>query len=306
MKKSILLLSLLFQTAFSLQAQNSADLAMALYNKAENAYNISDFENALSYLGQAEQALGKTNPKLLYLKVKTLDMLTRIDFKKAEQLKQTTSSFLTLTNKATYPADKYQEVLGIDFETKQRIQKEETAYNSLKTTENLAEYDDFFAKYPNSKYQSSLKDKYDQLKTKRKADLTRKFEDEWKAANLKTYKRKKAAAGILLGTGVPCMATGMVLTIVGWVGYTTDSYSDSYGSYGYDKYYFDKRQKADLTMGIIGPIIAVYGIVGLAGGIANSVRAKAIKRDAKEKGIKLSLHTDRVQNQPTVGFAINF
>ena len=306
MKKSILLLSLLFQTAFSLQAQNSADLAMALYNKAENAYNISDFESSLSYLGQAEQALGKTNPKLLYLKVKTLDMLTRIDFKKAEQLKQTTSSFLTLTNKATYPADKYQEVLGIDFETKQKIQKEEADYNNLKSSEKLADFEAFNIQYPQSKYSQRINDKYKELKDRQKLTLARKLEDQWKAENLKTYKKYRAVGGILAGTGIPCLAGGAAMTIGGWIGYySRDGYYGGSDPYSWDE--VDERTaNTQILVGSIGPVLFVYGMVGTIVGSIRLQWARSIKADAKAKGINLSFHTDRVQNQPTVGLAVKF
>lgn len=156
MKKTIALLTVLLFTVCAF-AQDNSDIAIALFQKAENAYNIADYETALSSLKRAEQTLGSTNTKILYLKIKTLDMLAKVDGNSATDLQLTLSTFFKLADKNTYPQYKYSEMVIIKVDLMQKLQEEEDAYLKAKNSKIVSDYNAFFSQYPTSRYVQELK-----------------------------------------------------------------------------------------------------------------------------------------------------
>ncbi len=153
-------------TIFMLQyvyAQDKNDIAIALFQKAETAFNQKDFEDAYKLLVQAELNLGATNTKLLYLKVKALNNLISTNSSYVTVMKQALDAFFARVDKATYPQEKYNELVLMSVDLQSRLLEEDDAFEKIKNSNKISELEAFSKKYPKSKYETELKAKYNKL-----------------------------------------------------------------------------------------------------------------------------------------------
>ncbi len=162
MKKLILLLFSVFAVQF-ITAQDKNDIAIALYQKAETAFNQKDFEAAYKQIVRAEEALGATNTKLLYLKIHALNNLIATQSSYLPATKQALDAFFARVDKTTYPQEKYNELVLISIDLQSRVREEDDAYEKVKHTDNKSELEGFLKKYPKSKYEAELKAKHNKL-----------------------------------------------------------------------------------------------------------------------------------------------
>jgi len=118
MKKIIfLLLYLLFiSRAFS---QDNDAVAKTYYINAEEYFNkgsLGGYDSCVAELEKAEKALGTTNPKILYLKIKAMSqsVLPYHDPYYAYNLNKSLKKFFQMTDSKNYPADKYSEIVNLN------------------------------------------------------------------------------------------------------------------------------------------------------------------------------------------------
>ena len=166
MEKIYFLLALSISSFSPTLAQDKNDIAKALYAKAESSYTSEKYDVALKYLNDCENTLGSTNSKILYLKVNALNNLFIEDKKYLPELNTALSKFFEVTDKTTYPEEKYSEIINIKLDIPDKTKKREelySAYSKLKSSNNTGEFEDFFKKYPSSKYEEELRILYDKL-----------------------------------------------------------------------------------------------------------------------------------------------
>jgi hypothetical protein len=145
------------------KAQDHGVLAQNAYTKAEEYFSQGDYNRALSQLNAAEQYLGQTNSKILYLKINILNA----QFSKSSTyypiLKSTISRFFDITNKNTYPTDKYIEIVRLQSDIEDFIKTDSTAGNRLLSNGDLSSIQSYLAAHPNTFYSSKLNNKRTEL-----------------------------------------------------------------------------------------------------------------------------------------------
>ena len=172
MKK--LLFFLLTALALTTSAQDKGLQASVYYNKAEAAYNNGAYDEAISNLKQAENTLGQTNPKILYLLIQTLNQVSKTYPSRIPELKLALSKFFQIVDQKTYPAEKYLEITTIDIDLKDRERKvlekekmEEQFFEKVKASTDDYTLESFMSIYPNSKYMPQLRDRINALQQKK-------------------------------------------------------------------------------------------------------------------------------------------
>lgn len=288
-------------------AQSPKDMkALAMYNKAETAYQSELYEEALDDINQAETILGKTNSKILYLKVNILNQLAKIDNTKVVPLKRAINQFYQLTDQSTYPSQKYMDIVNIELDLNKKLKEEEDAYAKLKDSQDPEVYNTFLQKYPYSKHFNEVKEKYDRLSAELKDKQQKEFVANWKQKNIpllnslqKKQKITKNAGFVLLGGGVVMLISGLIALPPK----VTDTYGETqrgtlYTSWEYEPYTMEYYPVTQIDRGHVRAAVTVMGIgtVSLiAGGILELVssdyhtRINKIKKDAAINNISLTL-----------------
>ncbi len=191
MKK--LLFLLLTALALTTSAQDKGLQASVYYNKAEAAYNNGSYDEAVSNLKLAENTLGQTNPKILYLLIQTLNQVTKTYPSRIPELKLALSKFFQIVDSKTYPAEKYLEITTIDIDLKDRERKmlekekmEEQFFEKVKASTDDYTLESFMSIYPNSKYMPQLRDRINALEQKKQQQKVveqKKSEEKAKSVN---------------------------------------------------------------------------------------------------------------------------
>ena len=97
-------------------SQDNETVAQINYTKAEEFYNQQTFqgyEQCIEALAKAEKALGNTNSKILYLKLKALSGSAQGYYFYNYDIDTTLSAFFKITDAKKYPLDKYAEIVNI-------------------------------------------------------------------------------------------------------------------------------------------------------------------------------------------------
>lgn len=122
MKKLLLILYLIIGYSISTYAQNDLK-AKIEFEEAEKAYNANDFSSSLDRLIGAEKLLGKTNSKILYLKILSQNQIITSnpyeDYGIIENIRKNCIAYMKLTDKKADLYDKYKEVYKIKQDTEQ-------------------------------------------------------------------------------------------------------------------------------------------------------------------------------------------
>ncbi len=135
MKKIILLfLCALFATISN--AQITDNEAKELYQKAEDLFDEKDYYECYEVCNNLEKKIGKSNPKILYLKIKAIkenldnnpqksNKILNRNYNNYNNFVQNTNNFFSLIDKDTYPSDKYDEILRIQNQFKTELKNYE-------------------------------------------------------------------------------------------------------------------------------------------------------------------------------------
>ena len=145
------------------KAQDKGDIAKALFTRAENSYSSEKYEDALQYLNDCEKNLGSTNSRILYLKINVLNSLFIKSGTYLPDLKTAIDKFFEVTDKHIYPEEKYSDIVNIKIDIDAKKDIERTIYTKLKSSTDRKEFEEFFQKYPTSKYEAELKLIYNKL-----------------------------------------------------------------------------------------------------------------------------------------------
>jgi hypothetical protein len=220
--------------------------------------------------------LGKSNSKLLYLKIQTLNLLAKVDSKRVVELQRTIAQFYQVTDQSSYPIDKYLAVTSIELEVKNRLAKEDADYQKIKSSNNPSDYESFFNDHPGSIHDMELRSKYNQILAQRKLEAQKAADQKWRDENLpriKKYHSKGVAmttvGSILMAAGIPMMTEGVIL----W---------EPYLRYGQGNPY------VSVALMSAGVVATLTGIIILPVGIVSMHKAIKLKNQAKERGINLS------------------
>lgn len=195
MKKLNSLLLVMLCTVLFLQAQDAEIMAMAYYGKAEEMYATGNYEIALRKLAEAEKLMSP-NPKILYLKVNILNKLNSKNASYRKDLVESISNFFAITNKDSYPRQKYMDIVGIKIDLEDTEVKGggtytntsgssnaktpsaediEAEYNKVKNSNRISDLETFLLKFKNSKYEEDIRAKYYVLRDEwnKKEELSR-------------------------------------------------------------------------------------------------------------------------------------
>lgn len=178
--KRVILLILHFSCAVYCVAQSQADLNRLDFAKAEEAYSLAKFDEALGYLESIENRLGGTNQLILHLKIKSKYRTGQFDFKELLE------SYLSIPEEKG--TDRYLEILmikdelGVRLKSKKEIEqlwKEAEINNTIKT------YEDFLNQIPYSEYHAIAQSKLTELRNieNEKILQKKKIEEEDKVYN---------------------------------------------------------------------------------------------------------------------------
>ena len=122
MKKKIFIITMLL--GFSLMSVLSQDDPMkVLYKEAQDAYEMGDYNKALSCLNRVEQVLGKTNPKIAFLKTKAY-----FDSKQWEQTVVEADKFLSV---ASSDVENYSAIVDIKRKAQQTLDAQIAEQNRI-------------------------------------------------------------------------------------------------------------------------------------------------------------------------------
>lgn len=104
---------------FPVHAQDKDAVAKVHYTNAEEFFNkgsLGGYDSCVIELEQAEKALGTTNSKILYLKIKAMSQFTipYHDWFYVYDLDSSIKSFFKIVDEKNYPTDKYLEVVNIN------------------------------------------------------------------------------------------------------------------------------------------------------------------------------------------------
>lgn len=305
--KKIILLFVLHAAISYLFSQDKSEIAVALYQKAENFFNQTEYESAYTILLQAEENLGSTNTKILYLKAKSLQQLIKADGKFLPALKQTLDAFYARVKKQTYSQEKYNEMVLLSTELQKLVAEEENTYNAIRASNNIDDYDAFYAKFPSSIFRQNLDANYDKLKRERetqksaalekaKAEQAKRAAEVWKTDNLplkKKYKRT-AIARVVVGPVLLCAGAGMM-----YYGFKPETVSgfNYYGNPNYETGTYTFLELSDLDddlffkkilVGCFGFAAALTGTLVTVSSAKYFKRVKKLNREANSRGIELS------------------
>ncbi|MBW1655352.1 hypothetical protein [Flavobacterium quisquiliarum] len=150
MKKTILS-TLLLLYCVCINAQLSDADAKILYQQAEDAYNNSNYNEAIAKSKTLYQKMDKWTPKVLYLYLKSSFKNEPDNYKENLELSNLCSEFFKITNKTTYPPEKYKEILEIQAYFKRKT--EELAYQKDRTPQDAVNFlNECFKKFPEYPY----------------------------------------------------------------------------------------------------------------------------------------------------------
>lgn len=112
----------LFSIVLCLNAYSQNDLKAKIeFEEAEKAYNANAFSSSLDRLIETEKLLGKTNSKILYLKILSQNQIINSnpyeEYVIIENMRKNCDSYMNLTDKKADLYDKYKEVYKIKQET---------------------------------------------------------------------------------------------------------------------------------------------------------------------------------------------
>lgn len=195
MKKLKLLAFGMIYSVLLLHAQDAEIMAMAYYSKAEQMYTTGNYENALRKLIEAEKLM-PPNPKILYLKVNILNKLNSKSTSYRNDLAECITQFFAITDKNTYPREKYMDIVGIKIDMEDTEDKSggtytnntgssnakapsaediEAEYNKIKNSKRISDLETFLLKFKNSKYEDDIRAKYYVLRDEwnKKEELSR-------------------------------------------------------------------------------------------------------------------------------------
>ena len=127
--QKIIILFFISIFSLSLMAQDKESIAKLHYTNAEAYYNsgsLSDLDNCVQELTDAERALGATHSKILYLKIKAMwnDGIVK-DGYYAYDIDTCLKKFFSITSSSNYPGDKYAEIIKVneDFSRFKNLEK---------------------------------------------------------------------------------------------------------------------------------------------------------------------------------------
>ena len=210
MIKTIALLILFFSVQL-LCAQDKSALAKVIYGQAEDLFNAGKYEQSLQKLFETETLLGKSNTKILYLKVSVYDKLLLGNWRYNTDLQKAIDDFFAIVNKAEYPETKYMEMTRISLQLAESKSKYESGYNTSKNSKNMENMQAYINKYPGSIHATDIQADYNKLL---KMQKIQEFES-YKSSAMKDYHKKYGSGVAMITFGTTFLAIGTVLIVDG-------------------------------------------------------------------------------------------
>jgi len=139
----------------SVQAQDRDTEARLHYLKAEELLNEDKIVESLDRLTKAEESLGSTNKKILFLKIQAYDRLIKKDWSYAPRLKSSLSEFFS-GDMSSVSKEKQYDISVISVNFKETFSEYESEYQSLKSVKNYGKFKRFLTRFPNSDYGKQL------------------------------------------------------------------------------------------------------------------------------------------------------
>lgn len=139
----------------AVQAQDRDTEARLHYLKAEELLNEGKLVESLDRLTKAEESLGSTNKKILFLKIQAYDRLLKTDWSYAPRLKSSLSEFFS-GDMSLISKEKQYDISVISVNFKESFSEYESEYQSLKSVKNYDKFKQFLNRFPYSDYGKQL------------------------------------------------------------------------------------------------------------------------------------------------------
>lgn len=123
MKKKLLLIILCIAPIILFAQENETE-AMAAYMLAEESYASGDYASSLKFLEKAEEKLGNTNSKLLYLKIQIQSELYKNDKLYYDRIMKTISHFQVGPDINNFNQDKVLEVVKMKMAMENKMEED--------------------------------------------------------------------------------------------------------------------------------------------------------------------------------------
>lgn len=162
MIKHSVLSALFLLFSFLSLGQDGESVNAVLLSKAEEAIFNKSYEEALTYLLNAEKNYRVKNSQLLYLKINVLTNLQKKNWSSVDSAIVACDSFFAITKKETYPEEKYMEITNLSLELKEKNRIYHAAYHSLSGSSDIAAIQTFISNYPHSTYAIEFDSTYKQ------------------------------------------------------------------------------------------------------------------------------------------------
>lgn len=137
--KIYILLAIQCLAPFVVMAQNSENEAMAAYMLAEESYASGDYASALRFLAKAEQNLGKSNSKLLYLKIQVQSELYKTDNSYYDKIMETINEFQSGSDIYSFKQEKVIDVVKIKMAMENQRDEQIKTANKIQEEQNRIE-----------------------------------------------------------------------------------------------------------------------------------------------------------------------
>ena len=121
MERNLLFFILFFISNLSF-SQN--DEAIKKYQEAEVAFNVKNFKTTIDKLGEAEKLLGKSLPKITYLRILAYSELAYVDSSFIVKTEMEVDKYVMMSKKFTVDDEKLKEVIVLKNSLRNSILKE--------------------------------------------------------------------------------------------------------------------------------------------------------------------------------------
>ena len=161
----LLVLGVIFINSGIAQVSPKPDIAQ-IYEDAEGLYRLGKYRESLEFIKREAGEWLVNSDTLMYIKIKNLDHLYRLNFDQTKDLESTLQRFFSRVNKNTFPEQKYSEVTSI-FTTLQSFKERDRIFHDslskaidLNKIYNLSLLrqitSDYLKTYPNTYFSNEL------------------------------------------------------------------------------------------------------------------------------------------------------
>ncbi len=293
LQKLMFVPALLLLATISAKCQNEE--ANQQYLAAEQQFSNNDFIKTVALIEAAETTSASTSSKWLYLKIKALNELYLSSAANGQKMKLALEKFQTITDQATFPEEKYQEIQSIGEAFKQYMTNDRNSFLVAKSKMAYDAIRGHMTKFPGTFYKQQL----DSVST---VLQSRDMIEQRKANEIKFNELTKQASALRgKAAGKSVSGTVWLLVSLGGLGYCgLEAYNNYSKMSDIDEItsptdeQLEMRDKYFTKSIIYGSAALLSGCIGLPVAFGKYKKAKNFRKEAnnltqKAEGYKVTL-----------------